>query len=467
MNNNPLPNNRGDHVNMITIDEEYNLEEIFVSVADKEKVETSTFIMPIMTVQMRAPIEVEVLISRPTIMDLVDQTCLDTKTVPWNYSTDTREKGKEKLVVKATAMEMTRFAALSALVKVLNKSYKPTKMTSENLSALVGQVVEANIVSLYKDELSHEGMGYNRALNITSRYRDKFIPKVFIGNGSTVNIFPYTTLWSLEIDIRKVERLKLPRALMMVAMEMLKNGFVPSQGLGVHLDGILNPIQLFEYKSTFGLGYETSLKEVSSANLKRKGDILLPKLIQLLNQSFFKMFVAQVSEEDTEEVLIEGVATNPSCPLINQKPINKKPNLSLRVKEEVSKQFDANIIQVTIPLGWPTLYPCQGNTKRSKLKNAGATYMRSMTTIIHYMIHKDIEVYVDDVIIKSRKGSNYLTDLKNFFDRLTRYDLKLNPIKCEIGVLTGKLLGFIMSRKDIEFDLSKIKAIQDFPPPRS
>ncbi|PHU07343.1 hypothetical protein BC332_23832 [Capsicum chinense] len=133
--------------------------------------------------------------------------------------------------------------------------------------------------------------------------------------GDHVNMITIDEEYNLEetvvlvADKEKVERLKLARALMMVAMEMLKNGFVPSQGLGVHLDGILKPIQLFEYKSTFGLGYETSLKEVSSANLKRKGDILLPKLIQLLNQSVFKMFVAQVSEEDTEEVLIEGVKT--------------------------------------------------------------------------------------------------------------------------------------------------------------
>ena len=64
------------------------------------------------------------------------------------------------------------------------------------------------------------------------------------------------------------------------------------------------------------------------------------------------------------------------------------------------------------------------------LKNAGATYMRAMTTIFHDMIHKEIEVYVDDVIIKSRKSSDHLTHLKKFFDHLCRYKLKLNPAKC-------------------------------------
>nr|XP_016492595.1 PREDICTED: uncharacterized protein LOC107812075 [Nicotiana tabacum] len=101
------------------------------------------------------------------------------------------------------------------------------------------------------------------------------------------------------------------------------------------------------------------------------------------------------------------------------------------------------------------------------LKNAGTTYMRAMTTIFHDMIHKEIEVYVDDVIIKSRKSSDHLVDLKNFFYRLRRYNLKLNPTKCAFGVLAGKLLGFIVSRRGIELDPSKIKAIQDLPPPKN
>ena len=101
------------------------------------------------------------------------------------------------------------------------------------------------------------------------------------------------------------------------------------------------------------------------------------------------------------------------------------------------------------------------------LKNAGPTYMRAMTTIFHDMIHEEIEVYVDDVIIKSRESSDYLMHLEKFFDRLHRYDLKLNPAKCAFGVPAGKLLGFIVSRRGIELDPFKIKTIQDFPPPKT
>ncbi|XP_070040090.1 uncharacterized protein [Nicotiana tomentosiformis] len=101
------------------------------------------------------------------------------------------------------------------------------------------------------------------------------------------------------------------------------------------------------------------------------------------------------------------------------------------------------------------------------LKNAGATYMRAMTTIFHDMIHKEIEVYVDDVIIKSKRSSDRIADLKKFFDRLRKYNLKLNPAKCAFGVLAGKLLGFIVSHRGIELDPSKVKAIQGLPPPKN
>ena len=99
------------------------------------------------------------------------------------------------------------------------------------------------------------------------------------------------------------------------------------------------------------------------------------------------------------------------------------------------------------------------------LKNAGTTYMISMTTIFHDMMHKEVEVYVDDVIIKSRTQIDHVRDLRKFFERLRKYKLKLYLAKCAFGVPSGKLLGFIVSRRGIELDPSKIKSIQELPPP--
>jgi len=101
------------------------------------------------------------------------------------------------------------------------------------------------------------------------------------------------------------------------------------------------------------------------------------------------------------------------------------------------------------------------------LKNAMATYMGAMIAIFHDMIHKEIEIYVDDIIIKSKKSTDHTADLRKFFDRLRRYNLKLNPVKCAFGVPTRKLLGYIISRRGIKLDPSKVKAIQDLSPPKN
>ena len=93
--------------------------------------------------------------------------------------------------------------------------------------------------------------------------------------------------------------------------------------------------------------------------------------------------------------------------------------------------------------------------------------MRAMTTMFHDMMHKEIEVYVDDVIIKLKSQADHVKDLRKFFERLCKYNLKLNPAKCVFGVSSGKLLGFVVSRWGIELDPSKIKAIQDLPPPKN
>ena len=80
------------------------------------------------------------------------------------------------------------------------------------------------------------------------------------------------------------------------------------------------------------------------------------------------------------------------------------------------------------------------------LKNAGATYQRAMVTLLHDMMHKEVEVYVDEMIAKSKEGEDHLWVLQKLFDRLKKFQLKLNPEKCTFGVTSGKLLGFVVSR---------------------
>ena len=90
------------------------------------------------------------------------------------------------------------------------------------------------------------------------------------------------------------------------------------------------------------------------------------------------------------------------------------------------------------------------------LKNVGATYQRAMVTLFHDMMHKEIEVYVDDMIAKSQEEEEHITNLKKLFERLRKFQLKLNPAKCTFGAIFEKLLGFVVSKKGIEIDPNKV-----------
>ena len=72
-----------------------------------------------------------------------------------------------------------------------------------------------------------------------------------------------------------------------------------------------------------------------------------------------------------------------------------------------------------------------------------------MVTLFYDMMHKEIEVYVDDMLAKSHNATNFLVDLRKLFKHLIKYRLRLNPNKCVFGASSGKLLGFIVSQKGI------------------
>ena len=98
------------------------------------------------------------------------------------------------------------------------------------------------------------------------------------------------------------------------------------------------------------------------------------------------------------------------------------------------------------------------------LKNAGATYQLAATTLLHDLIHKEVEVYVDDMIVKSKDREGHIPALQKFFERIQFYKLRLNPKKSTFGVTSRKLLGFMVSQRGIEVDPDKIKAIVEMKP---
>uniref|UniRef100_A0A2N9I963 Reverse transcriptase domain-containing protein n=1 Tax=Fagus sylvatica TaxID=28930 RepID=A0A2N9I963_FAGSY len=220
------------------------------------------------------------------------------------------------------------------------------------------------------------------------------------------------------------------------------------------------------------------------------------------------------------DIVVHKIPLKPECKPVKQALRRMKPEVILKIKEEVEKQLKAGFLSTVTYSDWvANIVPvpkkdgkvrmcvdyrdlnraspkdnfplpridtlikmAEGDKSKTAfvthwgtfvydvmpfgLKNAGATYQRAMVTLFHDMIHHEIEVYVDDMIAKSRTAQDHLTDLRKLFQRLKKYQLRLNPNKCAFGVTSGKLLGFIVSGRGIEIDPAKVQAIRNMPAPK-
>nr|ABA96920.1 retrotransposon protein, putative, unclassified [Oryza sativa Japonica Group] len=101
------------------------------------------------------------------------------------------------------------------------------------------------------------------------------------------------------------------------------------------------------------------------------------------------------------------------------------------------------------------------------LRNARATFARLVYKVLYKQLGRNVEAYVDDIVVKSHKAFHHASDLQETFDNLRVAGMKLNPEKYVFGVRTGKLLGFLVSKRGIEANPEKIDAIQQMKPPSS
>ena len=101
------------------------------------------------------------------------------------------------------------------------------------------------------------------------------------------------------------------------------------------------------------------------------------------------------------------------------------------------------------------------------LKNAGATYQRLVNQMFKKQIGKNVKAYVDDMFVKSKEEKDHLDDLKETFNTLRQYKMKLNLSKCAFRVSSGKFLGFIVSQRGIEANPEKVRAILEMSLPRT
>jgi hypothetical protein len=99
------------------------------------------------------------------------------------------------------------------------------------------------------------------------------------------------------------------------------------------------------------------------------------------------------------------------------------------------------------------------------LKNAGATFQRARNYIFHELIGKIVEIYIDDVVIKSLDHASHLDDVMKTLECNRKHGLKMNPNKCAFGVSAGEFLGFLVHEGGIEVGKKSIKAIDEIVPP--
>ncbi|GAU12961.1 hypothetical protein TSUD_191520 [Trifolium subterraneum] len=101
------------------------------------------------------------------------------------------------------------------------------------------------------------------------------------------------------------------------------------------------------------------------------------------------------------------------------------------------------------------------------LKNAGATYQRMMNKVFHNEIGEMLEVYMDDVIVKSEEEIDHTVHLKRLFDQARKFNMRFNPEKCTFGVKARKFLDFYLTERGIEANPDKCRAFFDYPTPKS
>jgi hypothetical protein len=101
------------------------------------------------------------------------------------------------------------------------------------------------------------------------------------------------------------------------------------------------------------------------------------------------------------------------------------------------------------------------------LKNVGATYQKCVHTVLESQIGRNVEAYIDDIVVKSEKREDLLDNIKETFDNMRKSKMMPNPKKCVFDVSSGKLLGYMVLSRGIDVNPKKVEAIENLQPPRT
>ncbi|XP_070015494.1 uncharacterized protein [Nicotiana sylvestris] len=393
-------------------------------------------------------------------------------------------KGENKTNYTPQSVEKTVEAKTGkVLIKTLNEAYIPIETTIEQLKRMAKRFFKVNRISFNKNDLPPEGVTHNKALHLIVKCEGYYMKRVMLDGEFGVDICALSTLQRIEIGTERIR----PNNVCVHTFDGVKRDTIWEIDLILTIGPVDFEVtfQILDIDTSYNflLGrpwihavgaipstihqmvkFEHEDQETSKVEflLDFPFDLCQTRLLLLLGGMIHSNSVSR-------EILRCGFPSHKAdVTWANERKSNgwvlpqPVPHLARTfvkpkyTEEEEDESFTAEEIEDicgamrVMPFG---------------LKNVGATYMRAMTAIFHEIMHQEIKVYMDDVIIKSRMQDDHVRDLRKFFEHLRKYDLKLNPSKCAFGVLSGKLFGFIVSRMDIELDPTKIKSIRDLPPP--
>ncbi|XP_070029343.1 uncharacterized protein [Nicotiana sylvestris] len=297
---------------------------------------------------------------------------------------------------------------------------------------------------------------------------------------------------------------RLSTTSIMVAAVMMRQGYEPGKGLGESLQGISEPISPFGNRGTFGLGFRpTQADKNKSKHRKKHGWVLqqpippifytfvkprlrkgqnssahanIDEICHGLSQMFFEVNMIQAGEGTSranmqlidpntmltnweatplptrkESCFVNAVFNNMTCMRNSCPDLKKMSNIEI-MHQEVEYDEDEVVEEIKRELEQFENKPKPNLNETEPINIGSLEEIREMKISIH------TEQKTRDALIQL---------LFEYRDVFAWYDLKLNPAKCAFGVPSGKLLGFIVNRRGIELDPSKIKPIRDLPPPKN